>query len=70
MTKVVVEVLSEEGMKLLENLQNLQVLRFEHRLPEAQIKIDESWVGSISAEAAEKWLRHVDESRNEWDRDF
>jgi len=69
MTRVMIEVRSEEGMKLLENLQNLQIIRVLS-LPKEPIRVDESWVGSISKETADKWLAHVEESKNEWDRGF
>ena len=69
MTKVLVEVLSEEGMELLETLQRLRVLRFVS-VPQEPVKVDRSWAGSISLESAVKWQAHIDESKNEWDRSF
>ena len=64
-----VELLSDKALALLQQLEQLQILRL--------ITVDDSakepkrrWGGSISKETAAELLEHVDQSREEWERDI
>jgi len=69
MTKntVKVELLNDKALALLQQLEQLNILRL--------VKGDDSakapkrqWAGSISKETASELLEYVDQSRKEWDR--
>ena len=62
-----VELLSDKALALLQQLEQLNILRL--------IKVDDSakepkrqWAGSISKETASELLESVEQSREEWER--
>ncbi|SEQ31788.1 hypothetical protein [Neolewinella agarilytica] len=69
MTRMMIEVTNEETLNLIRSLEALQLLRVVTE-PSEPLQIDESWVGSISKKTGEAMLAHVEESKNEWDRNF
>jgi hypothetical protein len=46
------------------------VLPIEERKESHELKNSERFFGAISKEAAEKLHKHINETRNEWERDF
>ena len=64
-----VELLSDKALALLQQLEQLNILRL--------IKVDDSakepkrqWAGSISKETASELLESVEQSREEWERNI
>lgn len=62
-----VEILNEQGLRLLRQLEKLNILRLirpekKNALPKRQ------WAGSISKKTAGKMLQEIENSRNEWER--
>lgn len=68
METVTVEIKSNKAMKLLKDLENLNIIKI-HKSDEKQDKASK-YRGSISAKSAEGLLKHVEESRNEWEERF
>ncbi len=67
MNIIQVEILNEQGLKLLKQLEKLNILRLI-RPERKKVLPKRSWAGSISKETAEKMLQEVEQSRNECDR--
>ncbi|TAK35609.1 MAG: hypothetical protein EPO28_14545 [Saprospiraceae bacterium] len=64
---ITVELLNESALKLLQQLEQLNILRVvsEKAPPKPKQK---QWAGSISKETASDMLQKLQESRNEWER--
>jgi len=69
MTRMMIEVNNEETLKLIQNLENLHLIKVLTQ-PTENLQIDESWIGSISEETGEAMLAHVAASKEEWERNF
>lgn len=69
MKTVTIELLSEEVLSLLENLENLSLIRLLDKT-ETKESDFKSLAGSISKESAEKLRQHTTQMRNEWEREF
>lgn len=73
MNLVVVEALDEHALESLETNPHIRVVGPVQSSKEAEPappRVARKWAGSISPESAEAWLKHVEEVRNEWERDF
>ncbi len=64
-----VEILNDKALMLLQQLEQLNILRLISSEKQAD-KPKQQWAGSISQETAEKMLKYVEESRNEWERNI
>ncbi|HCS21283.1 MAG TPA: hypothetical protein DIW47_12110 [Bacteroidetes bacterium] len=67
MNIIQVEILSEQGLKLLRQLEKLNILRLIQ--PERKSKMPKrKWAGSISKTSAERMLEELEKGRDEWER--
>jgi hypothetical protein len=64
---VKVELLKEQALKLLQQLEELKILRLVPPQSDHPIA-SRKWAGSISKETARRMLQHSQQIRNEWDR--
>lgn len=71
METVTVEIKSIKAMKLLKDLENLNIIKI-HKSREKQVKKDKAskYRGFMSTANADHLLKHVEESRNEWEERF
>lgn len=71
METVTVEIKSNKAMRLLKDLENLDLIKI-HKSQENPYKKDKAskYRGSISAASADHLLKHAEESRNEWEERF
>ncbi len=73
METIVIDVLQEKAMTILRSLASCQLIRMpsnydtQHQFRENKKPSD--FRGSISAETAEKFHLHIQQSRNEWNND-
>ena len=67
MQVVTIELLNDKALALLQQLEQLKVLRLVK--PQEKTK-KRRWSGSISKDTAEKMLLSVEKSRSEWTRDI
>lgn len=67
---ITVELINDKALTLLQQLEQLNILRLvvAKKQPTGQPK--RRWAGSISKETATKMLQHVEQSRNEWERNI
>jgi len=72
MRTVTVELLSDKALALLQQLEQLQILRFVQVKKRATKKnmTKRKWGGSISKITANKMLQYTEQSRSEWERDI
>ncbi len=68
MEMVTVEIKSNKAMKFLKDLENLDIIKI-HKSEEKQDKASK-YRGSISTKSADLLLKHIEESRNEWEERF
>lgn len=71
METVTVEIKSNKAMKLLKDLENLDMIKI-HKSRGKQDTKDKAakYRGFMSAANADHLLKHVEESRNEWEERF
>lgn len=67
MQVVTIELLNDKALALIQQLEQLKILR----LVKSEEKMKKKkWSGSISKDTAEKMLLSVEKSRSEWARDI
>jgi hypothetical protein len=71
METVTIEIRSSKAMKLLKDLENLDIIKI-HQSEEKQKTKDKAskYRGSISSAAADDLLKHVEKTRDEWEERF
>ena len=71
METVTIEIKSSKAMKLLKDLENLDIIKI-HQSVEKPVTKDKAskYRGSISANRGDQLLNHVQEMRNEWEERF
>ncbi|MEM6320770.1 MAG: hypothetical protein AAF960_24095 [Bacteroidota bacterium] len=67
---ITVELINENALALLEQLEQLNILRLVTPQKQANNQPKRKWAGSISKETADKLLQHIEKSRNEWERNI
>lgn len=68
METVTIEIKSNKAMKLLKELENQDIIKIH----KSEKKLDKAskYRGSISTKSADRLLKHIEESRNEWEERF
>lgn len=66
---ITVELLNDNALILLQQLEQLNVLRLVTSKSQSN-NPKRQWAGSISKETATKMLQQVEQSRNEWERNI
>ena len=67
MQTITVELLNDKALHLLQQLEQLHILRLVVVKEEKINKSKRQWAGSISKESAKKMLQYNQQSRNEWE---
>ena len=68
METVTVQLLNKQALKLLMQLQELNLIKVTENNGASTQKLSDQFRGKLSNEVAEALQKHVSESRNEWDR--
>ncbi|MEZ0483415.1 hypothetical protein [Fibrella aquatica] len=68
METLVIEVRDQKGMALLRDLEALQIIRVLDRKQVHKTKAADRFAGKLSPETAELLDKHIQQSRDEWDR--
>ncbi|MCU0335179.1 MAG: hypothetical protein MUF62_09030 [Chitinophagaceae bacterium] len=66
METIVIEITSPKAYKLLEDLEDMQVLKVIRRHAGSTEKLSEKYAGKLPASIAEQMNAYVDQSRAEW----
>jgi hypothetical protein len=67
---ITVELINDNALTLLQQLEQLNILRLVTTKKQAAEQPKRRWAGSISKETAAKMLQYVEQSRNEWERNI
>ncbi len=67
---ITVELLNDNALPLLQQLEQLNILRLIDAKKQGNDQPRRLWAGSISEETADKMLQHLNESRDEWERNI
>ncbi len=70
MQLITVELINDNALTLLQQLEQLNILRLVAAKKQSTEKPKRQWAGSISKETAAKMLQYVEQSRNEWERNI
>lgn len=63
MQTVLIQITNEKAYKLLEDLEDLQIIRV---ISKSAPKLSEKYAGKLPADLAEELQHYVAQSRNEW----
>lgn len=66
---ITVELLDDKALALLKQLEQLHILRFV-TTEKQTAQPRRQWAGSISKETAKSMLKQLEQSREEWERNF
>ncbi|RMG82811.1 MAG: hypothetical protein D6714_10740 [Bacteroidetes bacterium] len=67
---ITVELINDNALTLLQQLEQLNILRLVAVKKQTAEQPKRQWAGSISKETATKMLQHVEQSRSEWKRNI
>jgi Ni,Fe-hydrogenase maturation factor len=67
METVLIQIHDAKAYKLLEDLEDLHILKVLKKNIQPQQKLSEKYAGKLSSEVAEDLQNYVTQSRNEWD---
>lgn len=68
MQTITVELLNEQALKLLQQLEKLNILRLVSPAHPEDVSAHRQWAGSLSPETTKSLLQQIDQSRDEWQR--
>jgi hypothetical protein len=66
METVLVQINSNKAYKLLEDLENLKIIKVLKKSVQPMPKLSEKYAGKIPSEVADELQNYVYKSRNEW----
>lgn len=67
MDTVIIQLTTPKTMKLLQELEELHLLRVLKKNVSAKTKLSDKYAGKLPADVAEDLQKHIEQSRNEWD---
>ena len=67
METIVVQITNNKALKLLEELEELHLIKLLKRNADTSQKLSEKYAGKLSADTVEKLQEHLQQSRKEWD---
>ena len=66
METVLIQIKNDKAYRLLEGLEELQILKVLKKSIEPQQKLSEKYAGKLPGEVADELQKQVTQSRNEW----
>ncbi len=67
METIVVQITNNKALKLLQELEELHLIKLLKRTADNCEKLSEKYAGKLSADTVEKLQEHLNQSRKEWD---
>jgi hypothetical protein len=66
METVLVQIMNRKALKLLQDLEELNLIKVLQKSPEFPVKLSEKYAGKLSSQVADELNTHITQSRNEW----
>lgn len=66
METVLIQINNAKAYKLLEDLEDLQLIKVLKKSTESPQKLSEKYAGKLPSEVADELQEYVNQSRNEW----
>jgi hypothetical protein len=70
MDTVIIQLTTPKTMKLLLELQELNLLRVLKKNISTKTKLSDKYAGQLPTDIAEDLQKHIEQSRNEWDNNI
>ncbi len=70
MDTVIIQLTTPKTMKLLKELEKLQLLRVVKKSVSTKTKLSDKYAGKLPVNIAEDLQKHIDQSRHEWDNNI
>ena len=67
METIVVQITNNKALKLLEELEELHLIKLVKRNADTSQNLSEKYAGKLSADTVDKLQEHLQQSRKEWD---
>jgi len=67
MQTVIIQLTNQKALRLLEELEELHIIKVLKKNINPEEKLSDKYAGKISSELTEKLQKHISESRNQWD---
>ena len=67
MQVITVELLNDNALKLLQLLEQLQIIKLAPKI-ETHTARKKQWAGTLSKETTVRMLQHIEQTRTEWNR--
>jgi hypothetical protein len=66
METIVIQITNNKALKLLQELEELHLIKLLKRNTDTSQKLSEKYAGKLSSETVEKLQQHIQQTRNEW----
>jgi hypothetical protein len=66
METIVVQITNNKALKILQELEELNLIKLLKKNADTSQKLSEKYAGKLSAATVEKLQQHIKQSRNEW----
>ncbi len=66
METVLIQINNQKAYRLLEDLEDLQIIKVLEKSSQQEQKLSEKYAGKIPTDVADELQNYVSESRNEW----
>ena len=66
METIVVQITNDKALKLLQELEELNLIKLLKKNADTSQKLSEKYAGKLSSATVEKLQQHIKQSRNEW----
>jgi hypothetical protein len=66
METIVIQITNNKALKLLQELEELHLIKLLKRNTDTSQKLSEKYAGKLSSKTVEKLQQHIQQTRNEW----
>ena len=66
METIVIQIINNKALKLLQELEELHLIKLLKRNADTSQKLSEKYAGKLSAATVAKLQEHIQQSRNKW----
>jgi hypothetical protein len=67
---ILIQITNSKALKLILDLEELSLIRVLERNVQPAKKLSEKYAGKLSPVVGEQLQQHIEQSRNEWERDI